>query len=1075
MASCEDAGLSTVNSFAYIWESPPHVSAGAGVPVHYEFTYSPLLQTARVVATFKAEENGAIPEALQGAFNAGGNPKGHDGELAFFYFDAQDLSQPKLTVYAYNGVSQDSWQDGSNQAGIQEPDLIHSSIVDDSFVREFIAVDNPDGTRTLGFEISTLTINKHSPKYPDINGEPWQGMQWSEVLGIWFHWTDSLTAVYNEQGYLTEWTKIRLGYTDSAELSTQEVQVCVPQCSDGIDNDGDGLIDWPEDPGCSGPDDNDESNECIPGATDSQECSSGLPGVCAAGSRSRTCGENGQWEEYGACKADIKPGTQAEICDDGLDNNCNGLVDAADPACFACEPGQTEYASCETGESGVCSTGKQLRVCEQNGQWGEYGTCKADIKPGTQAEICDDGLDNNCNGLIDAADPACRECESGAWEERACSSGLAGLCDAGKQDRTCTHQGNWTEWSACGAIFQPGELVEDCFDEKDNNCNGLVDKEDPACYVCEPGEIDISDCDTGEQGICAAGEKTRVCGEDHQWGTFGGCQTVITPGSIAEVCDDGFDNDCDGAVDSDDSDCWECQPGQVEDAACDTGLPGVCGSGKKMRMCNSNGTWKQWTRCIEKIGVGQNSEQCGDGLDNNCNGLIDAADPECFECKPGETERLACSSGAPGVCDTGEKTRTCGADGLWSEYGSCESITTPGSEGEICGDGLDNDCDGKIDDADEDCWACDPGATEYANCNSTGLGICEPGKKVRTCGSDGQWSEYGACESKIATGSQAEICGDGLDNDCDGLIDSADDDCWECQPGKTEETSCSSGAPGICDAGTKVRTCSETGQWSEYGACEPDIAPGSEGEICGDGLDNDCDGKVDDADEDCWACTPGATDTASCNTGKFGACNAGEKTRTCGNDGQWSDFGSCIQLNQPSPEICSDGIDNDCDGLVDSDDLDCVQCNEVNNTEAIRSLDVSSKALSQQIKALARDYFRKAKSKADRRWARRTNKDARKLSVDGWTFAWKLPQVTQSCSLSSQCVVQSLTDDKANYKSIIDALQAYRNELEIRIKNTNKKGRISKYTKKKLEEFDSAYSQAVQSLQVIPNSFDDCA
>jgi len=33
-----------------------------------------------------------------------------------------------------------------------------------------------------------------------------------------------------------------------------------PQCSDGIDNDGDGLIDYPADPGCSSPDDDDETD-----------------------------------------------------------------------------------------------------------------------------------------------------------------------------------------------------------------------------------------------------------------------------------------------------------------------------------------------------------------------------------------------------------------------------------------------------------------------------------------------------------------------------------------------------------------------------------------------------------------------------------------------------------------------------------------------------------------------------------------------------------------------------------------------------------------------------------------------
>jgi hypothetical protein len=38
---------------------------------------------------------------------------------------------------------------------------------------------------------------------------------------------------------------------------TAEVQ---PECSDGVDNDGDGEIDFPDDPGCDSPDDDDESN-----------------------------------------------------------------------------------------------------------------------------------------------------------------------------------------------------------------------------------------------------------------------------------------------------------------------------------------------------------------------------------------------------------------------------------------------------------------------------------------------------------------------------------------------------------------------------------------------------------------------------------------------------------------------------------------------------------------------------------------------------------------------------------------------------------------------------------------------
>src|SRR5438045_1127392 len=38
-----------------------------------------------------------------------------------------------------------------------------------------------------------------------------------------------------------------------------------PQCSDGIDNDGDGLVDEPADPGCVAPQQDDEVDDCPTG------------------------------------------------------------------------------------------------------------------------------------------------------------------------------------------------------------------------------------------------------------------------------------------------------------------------------------------------------------------------------------------------------------------------------------------------------------------------------------------------------------------------------------------------------------------------------------------------------------------------------------------------------------------------------------------------------------------------------------------------------------------------------------------------------------------------------------------
>ena len=77
-------------------------------------------------------------------------------------------------------------------------------------------------------------------------------------------------------------------------------------------------------------------------------------------------------------------GGKAESCD-GKDNDCNGLTDDQDPACFECTPGDTDSTGCDTGQPGVCSDGLKTRTCGQYGKWGYYGECSSANDPTPEA------------------------------------------------------------------------------------------------------------------------------------------------------------------------------------------------------------------------------------------------------------------------------------------------------------------------------------------------------------------------------------------------------------------------------------------------------------------------------------------------------------------------------------------------------------------------------------------------------------------------------------------------------------------------------------------------------------------
>jgi hypothetical protein len=221
--------------------------------------------------------------------------------------------------------------------------------------------------------------------------------------------------------------------------------------------------------------------------------------------------------------------------------------------------------------------------------------------------------------------------------------------------------------------------------------------------------------------------------------------------------------------------------------------------------------------------------------------------------------------------------------------------------GEICEDAFDNDGDGNVN---EDCpcnigarMQCYPGRPDEAGGTRCGYG-------AMTCGQGGLW---GRCEGAGAP--QMEVC-NGLDDNCDGDVDEG----CGC-PTEGERRSCYAGPTGsagvgVCRNGSQV--CERVDGRLTWGQCNNMIVPNFE--MCSNGIDDDCDGEVD---EGC-TCTLGATrDCYSGPTGTVGTgmCRSGFQRCVERGDGG-SVWTACLQVSTPEPEVC-DGADNDCNGQID--------------------------------------------------------------------------------------------------------------------------------------------------------------
>jgi Putative metal-binding motif len=278
------------------------------------------------------------------------------------------------------------------------------------------------------------------------------------------------------------------------------------------------------------------------------------------------------------------------------------------------------------------------------------------------------------------------------------------------------------------------------------------------------------------------------------------------------------------------------------------------------------------------------TEVCN-GKDDDCDVLVDE---DVSEAPLG----TACSNGGQGICSK------LGKQACLNGVARCDA-PPPMPSAEIC-DGIDNDCNGEVDDGPAFAAKGTTCTAGTGDCQGTGIHECDP-----------------ADPSKLRCSAVAKLktCGD------------------SCTPLSTEGCTAGSGdclgtGVFVCDAATGAPRCTAVAK--PKNACGVSCGPvpaescstavddncngtANEGccvatvEICGDGKDNDCNGTVDDGKNEC-----GLACGTACPTPRCGDGIKNQSSEQCDDANASEDDGCMSDCTFPPYSRCGGGQDAEC-------------------------------------------------------------------------------------------------------------------------------------------------------------------